>query len=435
MDKFIGKAFKGDKVVWVVFILLFCISIVEMFSASSSLVHKSGSIYGPISKHLVMFIIGFVGFLFVQICNFRVLRLLGYLGLAASFVFLICLTLGFGVEQAGAARFFVLFGVQFQPSELAKLSLLVVTADQIERFQNPEKQAKNYYKFMIVIFIICGLIFLENLSTAALLFIVLMTIMAIGEVQFKRIFITISIVVSIVAVILLVAWQIPEETYQTYDNKAIKLFERAYTWVARIENFAFDDDADENKYKITPDNYQENHAQMAIARGGFLPKGPGTSVESNYLPEAFSDFIFAIIVEELGAIVGIVVILLYLILLYRAGQVARQSDSLFAAILVIGVSLMIVVQALFHICVSVRIAPVTGQPLPLISRGGTSIIINSVYFGIIILVTRYIQQQQQQKQAMQTATEENNSKVDASTDSNIDSNTEEIKEIEEIKEV
>ena len=321
MDKFIGKAFKGDKVVWVVFILLFCISIVEMFSASSSLVHKSGSIYGPISKHLVMFIIGFVGFLFVQICNFRILRLLGYLGLAASFVFLICLTLGFGVEQAGAARFFVLFGVQFQPSELAKLSLLVVTADQIERFQNPEKQAKNYYKFMLVIFIICGLIFLENLSTAALLFIVLMTIMAIGEVQFKRIFITISIVVSIVAVILLVAWQIPEETYQTYDNKAIKLFERAYTWVARIENFFVDDDASsENKFKVTTANFQENHAQMAIARGGFFPKGPGTSVESNYLPEAFSDFIFAIIVEELGAIVGLIVILLSLILLLGNGK-------------------------------------------------------------------------------------------------------------------
>lgn len=397
MDKFIGKAFKGDTVVWLVFIFLFCISIVEMFSASSMLVYKTGSIYGPISRHLFMYLIGFVGFLFVQICDFRWLRFLGYLGLAASFVFLICLTLGYGVEQAGAARFFVLFGIQFQPSELAKLSLIIVTADQVERFQNPEKQERNYYKFALVILAICGIIFLENLSTAALLFVVVMLIMMIGEVQLKRLLVTISVVISIVAVILIVAWNIPEKTYQEYDNKALQLFERAYTWVARIDNYTGNNDS-ENKFKITDENFQENHAQMAIARGGFLPKGPGTSVECNYLPEAFSDFIFAIIVEELGVIMGIIVIILYLILLYRAGVVARQSDSLFAAILVIGVTLIIVLQALFHVCVSVRMAPVTGQPLPLISNGGTSIVINCVYFGIIILVTRYIQQQKQIKQ-------------------------------------
>ena len=434
MDKFIGKAFKGDKVVWVVFIFLFGISVVEMFSASSMLVHKYGSIYGPISRHLIMFLLGFVCFLVVQVCNFKTIRLLGYVGLAASFVFLICLLLGFGVEQAGAARFFRIFGIQFQPSELAKLSLIIVTADQIERFQDPEKQEKYYRWFALVFLTICGLIFLENLSTAALIFVVLMTIMAIGEVRLKRLFTTIAIVFSVVALILLIAWKIPQSTYREYEHKkVVKMFERAYTWVARIENFAFDENPDEDKYKITDKNRQENHAQIAIARGGFIPKGPGTSVECNYLPEAFSDFIFAIIVEELSVFAGIAVIILYLVLLYRAGVVARQCDSLFAAILVIGVTMTIVLQALFHICVSVRIVPVTGQPLPLISNGGTSIIINCIYFGIIILVTRYIQQQKIANQVVQQTTNNENVNNIAETETTTTETTPEL--IEEIKEL
>ncbi len=433
MDKFIGKAFKGDKVVWVVFIFLFCISIVEMFSASSMLVYKTGSIYGPISRHLFMFLLGFVCFLVVQVCNFKVIRFCGYFGLGLSFIFLICLLLGFGVEQAGAARFFRIFGVQFQPSELAKLSLIVVTADQIERFQDAEKQEKNYRWFALVFLTICGLIFLENLSTAALIFVVIMTIMAIGEVRLKRIFSTIAVVFSIVAVILIVAWTIPERTYREYEDvKVLKIFERAYTWVARIENFVLDDDTTENKFKITNENYQENHAQIAIARGGFIPSGPGTSVECNYLPEAFSDFIFAIIVEELGAIVGIAVIILYLVLLYRAGNVAQQCDSLFAAILVIGVTLTIVLQALFHICVSVRIVPVTGQPLPLISNGGTSIIVNCIYFGLIILVTRYIQQQKKQAVQQTTKNESVANNVTELDDTTTESTPELIEEIKEL---
>jgi cell division protein FtsW len=200
-------------------------------------------------------------------------------------------------------------------------------------------------------------------------------------------------VVGAVMLILFVAWMIPEDLYREYDNPVLKVFERAYTWVARIENFFVRDAEVVSRFKVTDSNFQENHAQMAVARGGFLPSGPGTSVESNYLPEAFSDFIFAIIVEELGFFMGIFVIFLYLWLLFRAGRVARQSDSLFCAILVIGVTLLIVLQAFIHVGVSVHLGPVTGQPLPLISRGGTSILVNCIYFGIIISVTKYIQQQ------------------------------------------
>jgi cell division protein FtsW len=190
-----------------------------------------------------------------------------------------------------------------------------------------------------------------------------------------------------------------------------------------------DDDETVSKYQINDSNFQENHAQMAIARGGLLPR-PGTSVESNYLPEAFSDFIFAIIVEELGAIVAVLVIFLYLWLLYRAGKVARQSDSLFCAILVIGVTLLIVVQAFIHVGVSVHLGPVTGQPLPLISRGGTSTVINCVYFGLIINCTRYIQHQQLRKQMVSTNEEKqsNSSNVDVQEVQNV----QKVEVIEEI---
>ena len=203
--------------------------------------------------------------------------------------------------------------------------------------------------------------------------------------------------------ILFVAWVIPDDVYYCSKNPVLQKLERAKTWVARIENFAGGSDEVVSRFKVTDSNFQENHAQMAIARGGFLPSGPGTSVESNYLPEAFSDFIFAIIVEELGFFMGIFVIFLYLWLLFRAGRVARQSDSLFCAILVIGVTLLIVLQAFIHVGVSVHLGPVTGQPLPLISRGGTSILVNCIYFGIIISVTKYIQQQKMVKDMSEAA--------------------------------
>ena len=237
--------------------------------------------------------------------------------------------------------------------------------------------------------------------------------MWIGGIDWKKLLKIVSSIFVIVTIILSIAWFIPEDVYRRSDSAFLNVFERAYTWVARIENFVGGEDDNVDKYKITNENYQENHAQMAVARGGFIPKGPGTSVERNYLPEAFSDFIFAIIVEELGFFMGVVeelsvwagffVMILYLCLLFRAGRVVRQTDSLFCAILVIGVTMMIVLQAFIHIGVSVHLGPVTGQPLPLISRGGTSILVNCVYFGLIISVTRYIQQQKMKKEMVEDA--------------------------------
>ena len=155
-----------------------------------------------------------------------------------------------------------------------------------------------------------------------------------------------------------------------------------------IENFSKSGDANE-KYKIHSSNLQPVHGQIAIARGGIFPHGPGTSVQRNRLPEAFSDFIFSIIVEELGLIGGVFVIMLYLILLFRAGRIVWKSTTVYPAVLVMGLALIIVLQAFIHVAVSVQLIPVTGQPLPLISRGGTSILITCIYFGLILSVTRY----------------------------------------------
>ena len=434
MNKFLAKTLQGDRVVWIIFALLFGISMVEMFSASSMLVHwsSSSSIHSPILRHLMFFAIGFMGLMIVQMIDFKYIRLLGYAGLAFSWGLLV-LTMFIGTKQAGAARWIEIAGFQFQPSEIAKLSLIIVIADQVERLQNIEKQSKYFWYVIGAIVLTCGMIFTENFSTAAILFVITMTMMWIGEINWKKLLTVCGAVVGAVMLILFIAWVIPEEVYREYDNPVVKVFKRAYTWTARIENFFEARDKTVSKFKIKADgsNFQENHAQMAIARGGFIPHGPGTSMERNYLPEAFSDFIFAIIVEELSVWMGLFVILLYLWLLFRAGRVAQQSDSLFCAILVIGVTMLIVLQAFIHIGVSVHLGPVTGQPLPLISRGGTSVLVNCVYFGLIISVTRHIQLQKLQKEMM------NATAVVADTaETNVEqTNSLETEMVEEVKDI
>ena len=432
MNKFLAKTLQGDRVVWIIFALLFGISMVEMFSASSYLVHLTGSVQNPILRHFMFFAMGFMGMMIVQMIDFKYIRLLGYAGLVFSWGLLI-LTMFFGTEQAGAARWIEIGGFQFQPSEVAKLSLIIVIADQVERLQNVEKQNKYFWYVIGAVVLTCGMIFTENFSTAAILFVITMTMMWIGEINWKKLATVCGAVVGAVMLILFIAWVIPEEVYREYDNPAVKVFKRAYTWTARIENFFEARDKTVSKFKIKADgsNFQENHAQMAIARGGFIPHGPGTSMERNYLPEAFSDFIFAIIVEELSVWMGLFVILLYLWLLYRAGRVAQQSDSLFCAILVIGVTMLIVLQAFIHIGVSVHLGPVTGQPLPLISRGGTSVLVNCVYFGLIISVTRHIQLQKLQKE-MANAT----AVVADTAETNVEqTNSLETEMVEEVKDI
>jgi cell division protein FtsW len=325
----------------------------------------------------------------VHLIPYRFIRLMSYVGLLTSIVLLILVQF-IGQSENDATRWLVIGGVQFQPSELAKLSVIIVAADFISRIKNPETDENRYFwSIMIMLGIITPLILIENFSTAGILFGVVFIMMFIGKISMKKL--------GIIAGGLIVAAIMGYGAIKAIPSDSMpKPLKRAYTWTSRIDKFFVEDtDKKEDKYAITDDNLQVQHGKIAIARGGIFGVMPGNSVERDFLPQAYSDFIFAIIVEEIGLIGGFVVMLLYLILLYRAGRIAMESPTVFPAVVVIGLSLMIVIQAFVNMAVATSLGPVTGQPLPLISRGGTSILITCIYFGVILGVTRQIKEEGQ----------------------------------------
>ncbi|MDR1585005.1 MAG: FtsW/RodA/SpoVE family cell cycle protein [Prevotellaceae bacterium] len=386
MSELLKKYFKGDTILWIVFIMLCGISIIEMYSASSTLAYKASSHTAPMMRHAGFLFFGALLAFGIHLIPYKYIRLLSYIGLAASVFFLVWVQFK-GQTINESARWMSLFGFQFQPSELAKLSVIIVVADLISRIKNPEDEKKLFRYIIIIAGLICGLILPENFSTAALLFVVVYTMMFIGEISWKRMLAIAGIIVAVVSLAVAVVVLVPE-------NKMPDAFDRAYTWKARIERFASGKGGDAQQYVINDENRQMMHGKMAIARGSVTGVFPGNSIERDYLPQAYSDFIYSIIVEEIGLIGGIVVIFLYLILLFRAGMTATKCESVFPALLVIGLSLMIVLQAFISMSVATSLGPVTGQPLPLISRGGTSVIITCLYFGIILGVTRQLKNEQ-----------------------------------------
>jgi len=385
MDSLLKKYMRGDTTLWIVFIMLCVVSVIEMYSASSTLAYKAASHTAPMLRHVAFLAGGALIAIGVHLVPYKYIRIIAYGGLVLSF-FLLIVVLFKGHSENDASRWLVIGGVQFQPSELAKLSVIIVAADFISRIKDPEKDEKKYFwNTMIMMAIICPLILLENFSTAAILFGVVYIMMFIGRVSMKRLGMVAGALVLIVLLAFGAVKVIPQD-------KMPSMFDRAYTWVARIDRFSSDKDKEANKYVINDDNRQVQHGRIAIARGGIFGVMPGNSVERDYLPQAYSDFIYAIIVEELGMFGGIFVILLYLILLFRAGRIATESPTVFPAVLVIGLSLMIVIQAFVNMSVATSLGPVTGQPLPLVSRGGTSILITCIYFGIIFGITRQIKE-------------------------------------------
>ena len=384
METLLKKYFKGDTIVWIVFVALVILSAIEMYSASSTLAYKAADHTAPMLRH-VSFLIGGAMLVFVvHLIPYKIIRILSYLGLLLSF-FLLIYVLFKGKSENDASRWLVILGVQFQPSEFAKLSVIIVAADLISRIKDTAENEWMYFRNTIFMLgTITGLIMLENLSTALILFTVVFIMMYIGRISWKYLLSLAGIVIFAGVIGYGAVKIIPEESMPS-------AFDRAYTWVARIERkFVGDNENVATKYVITDENRQEQHGRIAMARGGVFGVFPGNSVERDFLPQAYSDFIYAIIVEEMGLIGGVFVMFLYLILLFRAGRIATKCTTVFPALLVIGLSLMIVTQALVSMVVSSGAGPVTGQPLPLISRGGTSILITSVYFGIILGITRQV---------------------------------------------
>ena len=372
---------------WIVFFFLCVLSVIEMYSASSTLAYKATNHTIPMLRHVGFLCGGVLIAFFVHLISYRFIRIFSYLGLLISALLLVYVLFK-GHSENDAARWLVIGGVQFQPSELAKLSVIVVAADLISRIRDNTKDEWIYFRNTIIMLIaICGLILLENFSTAFILFAVVFIMMFIGRISYLYL-------VSM-AGILIFALVIGYGAVKTIPEGSMPhMFKRAYTWVARIERHS-DKEGKGNKYVINDKNRQEKYGQIAIARGGVFGVLPGNSVERDYLPQAYSDFIFAIIVEEMGFIGGVLVIILYLILLFRAGQIATKCSSVFPALLVIGLALMIVIQTFINMSVATSLIPVTGQPLPLISRGGTSILITCIYFGIIMGITRQIKSEEE----------------------------------------
>lgn len=372
------RIFKGDKTIWCIFIALCIISLLEVFSASSTIVYRQHNHWGPIFRHAVFLMIGFGAVVFLQRVPTRYFS--GMILLVPLSWVLLIMTMFLGSDVNGAQRWLGVGGVfTIQPSEIAKLALMGYVAFFLSKLK--DNNQSQVFKFLLVgIGITCALIITENLSTACLLLFVCYLMMFIGQVDLKKL--GLIALVGIVSITLLVGMLtlIPASTAKAY------LPDRFATWQSRIDRHSSaEEEGAENggEYKITDENYQVSHAKIAIANGKIIGL-PGSGTERDFLPQAYSDFIFAIILEEMGLLGGLFTLLLYVALMIRAGILASKCEKLFPRYLLLGAALLITIQALANMAVAVNLIPVTGQPLPLISRGGTSTIITCVYFGIIL---------------------------------------------------
>ena len=403
MNKKLGNLFKGDRVIWMVLLFLCLISIVEVFSASSTLTYKSQDYLGPIIGHTWKILVGVgVAILILNVpCRFFKLATPALLLVS---VIMLLWVLFFGEKTNDAGRWISLLGLKFQPSEIAKGTMVLVTAQILSAMQREDGADKRAFKYILFIVLpFCVLIGLENLSTAALILAVIFLMMFIGRVPLTQLgkFVGAGVILLILfigSIYLLGSFENSEggETQtETVVNNEVKtdtkkkttFLHRFSTWKGRIDKHL-------NKKAVAPEDYdldkdaQVAHANIAIVGSNIIGKGPGKSVERDFLPQAFSDFIYVIIIEELGILGAAFVAFLYIVLLYRAARIASRCENNFPAFLVMGLALMLVIQATFNMMVAVGIAPVTGQPLPLISRGGTSTIINCAYIGAMLSVSR-----------------------------------------------
>ena len=376
-----------DRTFWALFLALIVVAIIALFSASSTLVYMHHSALGPIGQQMFFIILGIAAAFGIQFLPTYWVRIGGYVLLVVS-TLLVFSTMIPGnplvVTINGAARWVRIAGITFQPSELAKLSLIIVIADQLARIRTEADKQKYFYRTLIIAAVVMLPIMASNLSTAVLIGLIIFCLWILARIPWKY---TLS-VLGIAIVVLGLGYAIVEFGFVRPGRAMHGPFKRATTWVARIDRHFEHDDA--SKYVLTDENIQEVYSSVAIARGGTSPVGvlPGNSKERDYLPLAFADYIFAIIVEESGIIGAFGLIFIYLAILFRACNISSRYNDMPAMLMTMGLALMITCQALISMLVAVGLGPVTGQPLPLISRGGTSVLITSIYFGIMMAVSR-----------------------------------------------
>ena len=398
-----------------IFFFLCLISVVEVFSASSKLTYHS-SIWGPILKHTGILIFGVVLTILVMNIKVRYYKLATPFLLIISFLTLVWVLFA-GQVTNGAQRWVSLFGFQFQPSELAKGTIVLAVAQILSAMQGENGADPKAVKYILYICsVIVGLIMFENLSTALLICVVVYLMMFIGRVP-KRLMIRIfALAMGVIVAFFAFVWLVgdvnltkdgepvkPKVEYLTDENGKIildangnkkvkpkttveKIFHRADTWKTRIWKFTHGKKVEPKDIDLYGNDAQAAYAQVAIASSGGIGVGPGKSVYRDFVAQAYSDFIYAIIIEEMGIIGGAIVLLLYIALMMRIGQIAGRCENTFPAFLAMGLGILLVVQAMSNMLVAVGLAPVTGQPLPFISRGGTATLTNCCYIGAILSV-------------------------------------------------
>ncbi len=370
----IFKNIKGDKLIWAIAALLAIFSFLPVYSAASNLAYLSGdgNTFNYFLKHFVHLFLGFALMYGVHKIPYRYFRGLSMVMIPVVIVLLIITLLqGTTIEGANASRWIQVpfVGFTFQPSTLAAVVLMVYVARYLSKIKDTRISFKEtLLPLWLPVFVVLALILPANFSTTAIIFTMVLVLAFLGGYPLRYIAMILLSGVIVLSIFILIARAFPEAMPNRVD-----------TWSNRIENFLNGED--------TKADYQIEKAKIAIASGGIQGVGPGKSIQKNFLPQSSSDFIYAIIIEEYGLIGGLFLMFLYLWLLFRVVLVAHKSDTIFGKLLAIGVGLPIVFQALINMAVAVELFPVTGQTLPLISSGGTSIWMTCLSIGIILSVS------------------------------------------------
>lgn len=380
------KYLKGDKVIWFTVLFLSVVSVMAVYSSSGMLAFRTrgGNTEYFLFKHFSILVLG-LGLMYVThrmkyIWFSRISQVAMLLAIP-----MLIYTLAMGVNLNSANRWISIpiIEMTFQTSDFAKLALIMYLARLLAVKQDEIKDLKSAFLPMIVpIIVICGLILPANFSTSAILFITCLILMFIGRVNVKHLLSLVGCAILGFALLVGISYVVPVE----------KVFPRMETWKQRVETYFTTAESEEDAAAISDASFQSDQAKIAVATGGLFGKGPGNSDQRNFLPHPYSDFIYAIVIEEYGLIGGVAVLLAYLILLFRGVKIVVKSPNTFAALLALGCCFMLIFQAMINMAVAVNLFPVTGQPLPLVSMGGTSLWFTSIAVGIILSVSRAIEE-------------------------------------------
>ena len=391
---------KGDKVIWALVVLLALVSLLAVYSATGSLAYKNykGNTEVYLFKQVAFIVVGIMVIYFAHLVNYTVYSSVAKIVFLLS-IPLLAYTLFFGVKMNEGSRWIrlPLINMTMQTSDLAKLALFMYLARLMSKKQDVIKDfKKGFLPVMTPVAITCLLIAPANLSTALLLGASCLMLLFIGRARAKHILITIGI--AMIPILFLVISAMVRHSSNDEEAAVAKagssgIFTRVETWISRVENFMYGSKAADND-----EMYQVNQAKIAIAKGGVLGVGPGNSTTRDYLPQAYNDFIYAIIIEEYGLMGGAFIVFIYLVFLYRCIRLFKKCPFAFGAFLALGLSFTLAIQAVANMAVTVNLFPVTGVTLPLVSMGGTSFIFTCLAIGIILSVARNVEQSEGQKQ-------------------------------------